>query len=119
MGPELDLRPQLERLDRQGSHGDLFSWVPSMLRSEGLDPGALTFAFGPLWQLDAASAAAIALQKAQATQIYAGLGLWPAAVTARLVEAQPVQDGTYPSATAVFAEAEASSWRKRQPDAGL
>ena len=80
---ELDLRPQLERLDRL------------MLRSEGLDPGALTFAFRPLWQLDAASAAAIALQKAQATQIYAGLGLWPAAVTARLVEAQLVQDGTY------------------------
>ena len=91
MGPELDLRPQLERLD-------LF-----MLRSAGLDPGALSFAFRPLWQLDAASAAAIALQKAQATQIYAGLGLWPAAVTARLVEAQLVQDGTYPSAAAVYA----------------
>ena len=89
---ELDLRPQLERLDRL------------MLRSAGLDPGALTFAFRPLWQLDAASAAAIALQKAQVTQIYAGLGLWPAAVTARLVEAQLVQDGTYLSAAAVFAE---------------
>ena len=97
MGPELDLRPQLERLDRL------------MLRSAGLDPGALTFAFRPLWQLDAASAAAIALQKAQATQIYAGLGLWPAEVTARLVEAQLVQDGTYPSAAAVFAEAEATA----------
>ena len=93
---ELDLRPQLERLDRL------------MLRSAGLDPGALTFAFRPLWQLDAASAAAIALQKAQATQIYAGLKLWPAAVTARLVEAQLVQDGTYPSAAAIFAEAEAA-----------
>ena len=89
---ELDLRPQLERLDRL------------MLRSEGLDPGALSFAFRPLWQLDAASAAAIALQKAQATQIYAGLKLWPAEITARLVEAQLVQDGTYPSAAAVFAQ---------------
>ena len=94
---ELDLRPQLERLDRL------------MLRSAGLDPGALTFAFRPLWQLDAASAAAIALQKAQASQIYAGLGLWPAAVTARLVEAQLVEDGTYPNAAAVFAEGAAAA----------
>ncbi|RYB03241.1 DUF1073 domain-containing protein [Lichenibacterium ramalinae] len=100
---ELDLRPQLERLDRL------------MLRSAGLDPGALTFAFRPLWQLDAASAAAIALQKAQASQIYAGLGLWPAAVTARLVEAQLVEDGTYPSAAAVFAEAEAAQGANTSP----
>ena len=56
MGPDLDLRPQLERLDRL------------ILRSAGLDPGALGFAFRPLWQLDAASAAAIALSRAQATQ---------------------------------------------------
>ena len=94
---DLDLRPQLERLDRL------------MLRSEGLDPDGLTFAFRPLWQLDATSAAAIALQKAQATQIYAGLGLWPAEVTARLVEAQLAQDGTYPSAAAVFAADGAAS----------
>ena len=100
---ELDLRPQLERLDRL------------MLRSAGLDPGALTFAFRPLWHLDAASAAAIALQKAQATQIYAGLGLWPATVTARLVEAQLVQDGTYPNAAAVFAEGEAAEGVKASP----
>ena len=49
------------RLDRQGLPRDLFSWVPSMLRSEGLDTAALSFAFLPLWQVDAASAAAIAL----------------------------------------------------------
>ena len=97
MGPDLDLRPQLERLDRL------------MLRSAGLDPGALTFAFRPLWQLDAASAAAIALSRAQATQIYAGLELWPAEVTARLVEAQFAQDGTYPSAAAVFAQGAAAA----------
>ena len=103
MGPDLDLRPQLERLDRL------------MLRSAGLDPGALTFAFRPLWQLDAASAAAIALQKAQATQIYAGLKLWPAAVTARLVEAQLVQDGTYPNAAAAFAEGEAAEGASASP----
>ena len=86
-----------------------------MLRSAGLDPGAISFTFRPLWQLDAASAAAIALQKAQATQIYAGLGLWPAAVTARLVEAQLVQDGTYPSAAAVFAEAESAKGANASP----
>ena len=36
------------------------------------------------WQRDAAASAAMALHEAQATQIYAGLGLWPAAVTAAL-----------------------------------
>ena len=87
---ELDPCPQLERLDRL------------IARSEGLDPAALSFAFRPLWQLDAPSQAALALQKAQATQIYAGLKLWPAEMTARLVEAQLVADGTYPNAAAVF-----------------
>ena len=57
-----------------------------------------------MWQLDAATAATVALQKAQATQIYAGLNLWPAATTARLVEAQLAEDGTYPNAVAVFGE---------------
>ncbi len=94
---ELDLRPQLERLDR------LICW------SEDIDEGALTFAFRPLWQLDEPAKAALALSKAQATQIYAGLGLWPTAVTARLVEAQLVQDGTYPNAAAVFAERDAAA----------
>ena len=89
---ELDLRPPLERLDRL------------MLRGEGLDPAALSFAFRPLWRLDAPAQAALALSKAQATQIYAGLGLWPTAVTARLVEAQLAADGTYPNAAALFAE---------------
>ena len=89
---EIDLRPQLERLDA------------AILRSEGIDPGTLTFAFRPLWQMDAATAAAVALSKAQATQIYAGLGLWPADVTARLVAAQVIADGIYPNAAAIFAE---------------
>ena len=44
--------------------------------------------------------------KAQATQIYAGLGLWPAETTARLVEAQLIEDGTYPGAEGIFAEVE-------------
>ncbi len=89
---ELDLRPQLERLDR------LICW------SEDIDERGLTFAFRPLWQLDEPAKAALALSKAQATQIYAGLKLWPAAVTAKLVEAQVVAHGTYPNAAALFAE---------------
>ncbi len=89
---ELDLRPQLERLDR------LICW------SEDIDEGALTFAFRPLWQLDEPAKAALALSRAQATQIYAGLKLWPAEVMAKLVEAQLVTDATYPNAAAVFAE---------------
>jgi len=39
---ESDLRPQLERLGRL------------IARSEGIDPAASTFAFRPLWQMDAA-----------------------------------------------------------------
>ncbi|MBE7201768.1 MAG: DUF1073 domain-containing protein, partial [Parafilimonas terrae] len=87
---ELDLRPQLERLDRY------------LLRSAGVD--GLTFEFRPLWQLSAAERAEVALKKAQATEVYAGLNLWPAFTTARLVEAQLAEDGTYPGAEAVFAE---------------
>ena len=94
---ELDLRPQLERLDRL------------ILRSEGIEPGALSFAFRPLWQMDEPAKAALALSRAQATQIYAGLGLWPAEVTAKLVEAQLVADGTYPNAAALFAERDAAA----------
>ena len=100
---ELDLRPQLERLDRL------------ILASEGLAPDALTFAFRPLWQMDAAIAATVALTKAQATQIYAGLGLWPVATMARLVEAQVIADGTYPGAEAVFAEADVAPVEDASP----
>ena len=38
---ELDLRPQLERIDAL------------LLRSTGVDPGALRFSFRPLWQVSA------------------------------------------------------------------
>ncbi len=100
---EIDLRPQLERLDRM------------LLASEKIDAGALTFAFRPLWQMDAAAQAAVALSKAQTTQIYAGLGLWPTAVTARLVAAQVIADGTYPNAAAVFAEGSEAPSRRRRP----
>jgi len=103
---EVDLRPQLERLDRL------------ILRSEGIEPAALTFAFRPLWQMDAASQASVALAKAQATQIYAGLGLWPAETTARLVEAQLVEDGTYPGAEGVFAETGAGATDPGGPNGG-
>ncbi|MCW6511409.1 DUF1073 domain-containing protein [Hyphomicrobiales bacterium BP6-180914] len=88
---EIELRPQLERLDRL------------LLASAGVAPGALAFTFRPLWQMDAAAQAAIALQKAQATQIYAGLGLWPKEVMAALVRGQLTEDGIYPNVGASFA----------------
>ena len=94
---ELDLRPRLERLDAV------------LLASAGVAPDALTFAFRPLWQLDASEKAAVALSKAQATAVYAGLNLWPASVTADLVRAQLVEDGTYPNAAAVLARDVAES----------
>ena len=73
-------------------------------RSAGLDPAALSFEFRPLWQMDAAEKATIALEKAQATQVYAGLNLWPPETTSRLVQAQLIEDGIYPNAEAIFAE---------------
>ncbi|WP_165492729.1 DUF1073 domain-containing protein [Lichenihabitans psoromatis] len=88
---ELDLRPQLERLDAV------------LLRSAGVDPETLTFEFRPLWQLDASAKAAVALSKAQTTAVYAGLRLWPAATTAALVRSQLLEDGPYPDADAIFA----------------
>jgi len=54
--------------------------------------------------MDAASQADVALAKAQATAVYAGLGLWRAETTARLVEARLVEDGVYPNAAAIFAD---------------
>ncbi len=87
---ELDLRPQLERIDAL------------VLRSAGVEPGALRFSFRPLWQLSAQEKAQVALAKAQATQVYAGAGLWPAGIVARLAEGQLLEDGTYPTAGAVF-----------------
>ena len=91
---EIELRPQLERLDRL------------LLASAGVAPGALSFTFCPLWQMDAATKAATALQKAQATSIYAGLGLWPKDVMAGLVAGQLAEDGIYPDAGAAFEAAE-------------
>ena len=91
---ELDLRPQLERLDAL------------LGRSAGVAAGALRFEFRPLWQLSAAERAQVALSKAQTTAIYAGLGLWPAATTAALVRSQLLEDGTYPGAEAAFGAGE-------------
>ena len=92
---ELDLRPQLERLDAL------------LLRGAGVDPGAVRFAFRPLWQLSAAERAQVSLQKAQATAAYAGLSLWPAAVTGALVRSQLLEDGVYPGAAAIFGSVDA------------
>ena len=52
--------------------------------------------------MNADAQASIALQKAQATQIYAGLGSWPTEVMARLVAGQLTEDGTYPNAGTSF-----------------
>ena len=87
---ELDLRPQLERLDAV------------LLRSAGVDPARVGFEFRPLWQLDAAQKAQVALTKAQTTAVYAGLNLWPAETTAGLVRGQLLEDGTYPGAAGVL-----------------
>ncbi|MCW6510976.1 DUF1073 domain-containing protein [Lichenifustis flavocetrariae] len=99
---EIELRPQLEHLDRL------------LLASAGVAPGALSFSFRPLWQMDAATQAAVALSKAQATGIYAGLGLWPTEVMARLVAGQLAEDGIYPDAAAAF-EAGAETDSSPQP----
>jgi phage-related protein (TIGR01555 family) len=102
---ELDLRPQLERLDAL------------LLRSSGVDPDAVSFSFRPLWQLSAAEQAGVALQKAQASAVYAGLNLWPAAVTADLVRGQLLEDGTYPGAITAFEATPAGPVAAVDPDA--
>ncbi len=89
---EIDLRPKLERprpADRP-LPGDrprgVDLRVPSALADGRHEPGRCG-------------------AKAQPTQIYAGLGLWPSETTARLVEAQLIEDGTYPGAEGIFAGA--------------
>ena len=100
---ELDLRPQLERLDGL------------LLRSAGVDPLSVSFAFRPLWQLSAAEKAQVSLQKAQTTAVYAGLQLWPAAATAALVRSQLLEDEVYPGAAGVFAAEPAAAPDPRAP----
>ncbi len=78
---ELDLRPQLERLDRL------------IARSEGLDPGALSFAFRPLVAARCAVPGRAGALEGAGDADLRGAGLWPTSVTARLVEAQLVADG--------------------------
>jgi len=60
----IDLRPRLEGLDRL------------IARSEGIDPAALTFAFRPLWQMDAASHA-VASPSTLATSKRPSIWPWP------------------------------------------
>ena len=96
-GQELDLRPALLPLDI------------ALARHAGVAPSAVTYSWAPLWQMSEAETAAIALQKAQAADIYATLGITaPSAMRAAIVS-MLLADGSYPGLAAAIAIAEASS----------
>ncbi|MGJ0397423.1 MAG: DUF1073 domain-containing protein [Methylocystis sp.] len=82
---EVDLRPQLERLDE------------ILIRSAGVAPDAVSFEFRPLWQMTEAEKAELRLKKAQATAVYATNALLPEPVLQKAVQEQLIEDGVYPN----------------------
>lgn len=90
---ETDLRPALDRLD------DL------LLRHAGVPSGKAWYEWNPLWQMTEAEKAALSLQKAQATQIYATMGAMPPTAMRKGIQGQLIEDGVYPGLEAALEEA--------------
>ncbi len=88
---EIELRPALERLD------------DALVRSAlGSYPSSLSYLFNPLWQLSDAEKAAVGLQKAQTTQIYAQLGIMAPDALRKAAQGQIVEDNLYPGMEAIL-----------------
>jgi hypothetical protein len=68
----------------------------------GSTPDSLDYTWNPLWQLTDAEKAAVALQKAQATQVVLATGLVPFMALALATQSQLVIDGTYPGLEAAL-----------------
>jgi phage-related protein (TIGR01555 family) len=104
-----DLAPNLARLDE------------ALIRDAlGDRPDEVHYQWAPLWQPSEAERATVALQKAQATQIYAINDLLPPAVLAKVVPNQLTEDGTYPGIEAAMADYEAGLLEEpdwQEPDA--
>lgn len=82
---EVDLRPRIERLDEV-----------LVRHALGTFPAGIDYEWLPLWQMTEAEAAVLALQKAQASQIYATGAFMPPSAMREAVQSQLVQDKTYP-----------------------
>jgi phage-related protein (TIGR01555 family) len=97
-GQETMLRPTLEPLDE------------ALIRSAlGNRPTGVWYQWASLWQLTDGEKAEIALKKAQAAQIYAGMALLPPTALRKAIRNQLVEDGAYPGLEAALAEADAAS----------
>ncbi|UZO91756.1 putative cytosolic protein [Roseomonas mucosa] len=82
---ENDLRPALEVLDE------------ALIRSAlGARPAKLFYNWAPLWQMDEAEKATIALQKAQAIEIYAQGSFMPPSALRQSVQNMLIEDGLLP-----------------------
>ena len=90
---ETDLRAPLNRLDRVLKRHAI-----------GATPASLDYRWVPLWQLTEAEKAAVALQKAQATQVLLATGLVPFGALAVATQSQIAADGMYPGFESALAE---------------
>lgn len=90
---EIELRPGMERLD------EMLIRHATGARSPDLD-----FEWVPLWQMRENEKAALDLQKAQANQIYATVGVMPKDALARGIQAQLVADDIYPGLETLLEE---------------
>ncbi len=85
------IEPQLKILDR-------ILWLDAI----GSIPKDAYYEWCPMWQMTETEKAAIAYQKAQATNIYATLNIMPEEALRAGVQNQLIEDGTYPGLEAAI-----------------
>ena len=86
-----DLQPSLDPLDEM------------LIRSAlGSRPEDIFYEWAPLWQLSPESKAKVAKEKAEASKIYADIGVLPARALEEGVQNQLIEDGTYPGLEGVL-----------------
>jgi phage-related protein (TIGR01555 family) len=92
---ETKIQPRLSRFDEV------------LIRSAlGDRPPELFYEWNPLWQMDEQVKAMVDLQKAQAAQIEAAIGLVPVSALAKGRQNQLIEDGVYPGLEGAIEEAE-------------
>lgn len=100
---ENSLSPAISRLDE------------ALIRSAiGSRPSGVAFEWRSLWQMTEAERAAIAVQRAQAAQIYGALGALPPSVMRGCVTNQLLETGEYPGMRELLEKAEAAG-EKAEP----
>lgn len=100
---ENSLSPAISRLDE------------ALIRSAiGSRPSGVAFEWRSLWQMTEAERAAIAVQRAQAAQIYGALGALPPSVMRGCVSNQLLETGEYPGMRELLEKAEAAG-EKAEP----